>query len=337
MHKYKIYKYYNINKLMLSKKLKETLKKQSYGIVGKHSLVDVCEWTKNSLRGRGSCYKEKFYGIKSHRCCEVSPSAFCQNKCVHCWRAIELSENRKISLKECDNPVDLIDGFVKERAKLLMGFNGNPNTEKIKFKEAIDPTHFAISLIGEPTLYPKLGEMIKELRKRKKTSFIVTNGLQPAMLKKLSKQNALPTQLYISMNAGNKELYDKWHRSYEKNAWKKYNQTLTLLSKLKTRKVIRMTIVRDLNMSSKDVKEFAFLIKKASPDFVEVKSFMSVGYARQRMGYEKMPSHGEIKEFASTLAREIGNGYKVLDEHIASRIVLIGKDKRKMKIQKREI
>jgi len=139
------------------------------------------------------------------------------------------------------------------------------------------------------------------------------------------------------MNAGNKELYDKWHRSYEKNAWKKYNKTLKLLRKLKTRKVIRMTIVKDLNMANKDAKEFAVLIKKAMPDFVEVKSFMSVGYARQRMGYEKMPSYREIKDFAKVLAKEIGNKYKVLNEHVGSRIVLIGKSKYRMKIKKKEI
>lgn len=320
---------------MLSKKLKETLKKQHYGIVGKHSLVDVCEWTKNSLRGKGNCYKEKFYGIKSHGCCEVSPSAFCQNKCIHCWRAIELSENKKIKLKECDSPEDLINGFVKERKRLLMGFNGNPNTNKNKLKEAFEPSHFAISLIGEPTLYPRLGEMIKELRKRKKTSFIVTNGLQPAVLSKLNKEGNLPTQLYLSMNAGNKKLYDKWHNSKEKNAWKKYNQTLSLFPKLKTRKVIRMTLVKDLNMNDEDAREFAVLIKKANPDFVEVKSYMSVGYARYRMGYEKMPSHDEIKKFAKLLAKLLG--YKVLNEHKMSRIVLIGKDKSKMKIQNKDI
>ncbi len=324
-------------KILMNKKLKETLKKQHYGIVGKHSLVDVCEWTKNSLRNKGECYKQKFYGIKSHRCCEVSPSAFCQNKCVHCWRAIELSENRKISLKECDNPLDLIDGFVKERAKLLMGFNGNPVTEKSKFKESLEPSHFAISLIGEPTLYPKLGELIRELRKRKKTSFIVTNGLQPGVLRNLARKGELPTQLYISMNAGNKSLYDKWHRSYEKNAWKKYNESLKLMSGLKTRRVIRMTLVKGLNMGERDVKEFAVLIRKASPDFVEAKSYMSVGYARQRMGYEKMPSHEEIKGFAKMLVSELGNGYRVLDEHVGSRIVLIGKSKKGMKIQKSEI
>lgn len=320
---------------MLSKKLKETLEKQSYRIVGNHSIVDVCTWTKNSLRNKGHCYKQKFYGIKSHKCCEVSPSVFCQNKCVHCWRAIELSENKKIKLSECDNPEYLINKWPEERAKLLLGFKGNPITKKKKYEVALIPEHFAISLIGEPTLYPKIGELIKLLRKQRKTSFIVTNGLQPEILKKMNKEKALPTQLYISMNAGNKELYDKWHRSYEKNAWKKYNQTLSLFPKLRTRKVVRMTLVKDLNMSDEDIKEFSILIKKAKPNFVEVKGFMSVGYARYRMGYEKMPSHKEIKNFAKKLAKLLN--YKVLDEHKMSRIVLIGKDKARMKIKKSEI
>jgi len=320
---------------MISDKLAETLKKQSYGIVGKHSIVDICNWTKNSLRNRGHCYKQKFYGIQSHRCCEVSPSIFCQNKCVHCWRAIELSENKKIKLKECDDPEELIEKWIEARNKLLIGFNGNSFTKKKKYEEALDPSHFAISLIGEPTIYPKLGKLIKILRKRGKTSFIVTNGLDPAALKKLAKENALPTQLYVSMNAGNKDLFDRWHRSSEKNAWKKYNQTLELFSSLKTRRVVRMTLVRDLNMSEKDILEFSNLIKKAKPDFVEVKAFISVGYARYRMGYEKMPSHAEIKVFAKKLAKLLG--YKVLGEYRVSRIVLIGKDKKKMKIKKSEI
>ena len=51
---------------MLPEKIKETLKKQHYEIAGKnqHSAVQICRWTKKSLIGEGSCYKEKFYGIK---------------------------------------------------------------------------------------------------------------------------------------------------------------------------------------------------------------------------------------------------------------------------------
>ena len=77
---------------MIPSKVKRILKKQHYEIVGKHSAVQICRWTKRSLRDEGVCYKEKFYGIKSHLCCQMTPAVmWCPNKCVHCWRAIELT------------------------------------------------------------------------------------------------------------------------------------------------------------------------------------------------------------------------------------------------------
>ena len=57
-----------------------------YRIVGTHSGVKLCRWTKSMLRGRGGCYKHTFYGIESHRCMETTPSLACANKCVFCWR-----------------------------------------------------------------------------------------------------------------------------------------------------------------------------------------------------------------------------------------------------------
>lgn len=44
-----------------------TLNVQGYKIIGSHSGVKVCRWTKSQLRGRGGCYKHSFYGIESHR------------------------------------------------------------------------------------------------------------------------------------------------------------------------------------------------------------------------------------------------------------------------------
>ena len=58
-----------------------------------NSAVKICRWCKKSLVDEGGCYKEKFYGIKSHLCCQMSPNLSCQNKCMHCWRAIELDFN----------------------------------------------------------------------------------------------------------------------------------------------------------------------------------------------------------------------------------------------------
>jgi tRNA wybutosine-synthesizing protein 1 len=263
---------------------------------------------------------------------------WCQNKCLHCWRAIELTEGENMDEKEIDDPKKIIDECIKEQGKLIIGFKGNKKINLKKYKEAQEPMQLAISLIGEPMLYPKLGELIAELRQRGKTSFIVTNGLCPDVLKNLGEKGQLPTQLYISLNSPNKEMYEKWHRSSEKNSWEKFNESLEIFSKLKTRRVIRMTLVKDMNMDKKFVPQYVELIKKAMPDFIEVKGIMSVGFSRKRLGYEKMPTHDDIKEFAHELALALAHeGYKILDEHEFSRVVLIGKDKEKMKIKKEEV
>ena len=71
---------------MVTPALRKALTKQGYRIVGSHSGVKLCRWTKSMLRGRGGCYKHTFYGIESHRCMESTPSLACANKCVFCWR-----------------------------------------------------------------------------------------------------------------------------------------------------------------------------------------------------------------------------------------------------------
>lgn len=326
---------------MIPDNVEKVLKKQHYEIVGKnkHSAVQICRWTKKSLRNEGVCYKEKFYGIKSHQCCQMTPSVvWCQNKCLHCWRAIELTLGKNLP-KKIDSPKEIIDGCIKAQRKLLMGFKVDPKSDKKqlskadmkKYEEAQEPMQFAISLSGEPTLYEDIGGLILELRKRGKTSFLVTNGLNPEKLKKLKEKDQLPTQLYVSVNTSNKEAYNKFHRSSEKNAWEKLNQSLEVLGSLNCRTVFRINLIKDFNMDGKNIEEFAKLIEKAKPMFVELKGFMSVGFARERLGYEKMPWHEDILEFAKKLAKE--TGLKILDEHYYSRAVVLGKDEKELKIR----
>jgi len=323
---------------MLPENVKETLKKQHYAIVGKneHSAVQICRWTKKSLTDSGFCYKEKFYGIKSHLCCQMSPAVmWCPNKCLHCWRAVELTVGSELKGK-IDSPNEIIDGCIKAQRKLITGFKGDKKTNQKKFREAQEPMQFAISLSGEPSVYEKIGELIEELRKRGKTSFLVTNGLYPEKLAELEKKNQLPTQLYISVNAPGRETYEKIHRSSKKDAWERLNKSLKIMSELngKTRTIFRMNLILDLNMISPE--KYAEMIKKANPLFVELKAFMSVGFARQRIEYRKMPFHKDIVEFSKKIL-EFLPGYKVLDEKTESRVVLLGKDKKRMKIKKREI
>jgi len=176
--------------------IKKILKKQHYEIVGNHSAVQICRWTKKSLRDEGVCYKEKFYGIKSHLCCQMTPSVvWCDNKCLHCWRAIELTLSNEID-GEIDSPKKIIDGCIIAQRKLLQGFKIDSHGKKKqlsranqkKYIEAQEPMQFAISLSGEPTIYKNIGKLVEELRKRGKTSFIVKNGLHPEKIKEMKEK-----------------------------------------------------------------------------------------------------------------------------------------------------
>ena len=265
---------------------------------------------------------------------------------MHCWRDISNAQNKII--ENPDNPLDIIEGAIKAQQKLLTGFKIDPKSKKKqlslanqeKLKKAQIPNQFALSLTGEPTLYPKIGELINEIRKRGSSSFLVTNGLQPEVIKKLIKEKNLPTRLYISVNSSNEKEYNKFHRSLKKYAWKKLNETLSLFQKMKRMRktVFRMNLVRDLNMDDKFVREFAEMIKKFEPSFVEIKGFMSVGFARERMGYERMPRHNEMLEFIKKLEKELeGTGYVLQDEHEASRAYVLCKNKKDLKIKKSDI
>ena len=327
----------------IPEKVKNILKKQHYELVGEHSAVQICRWTKKSIRDEGVCYKEKFYGIKSHLCCQMTPAVmWCPNKCLHCWRAVELTLGSELKGK-IDSPKEIIDGCIKAQRKLLEGFNIDEKSKKKqlskanikKYKESQEPMQFAISLSGEPTTYEKIGELIKELRKRGKTSFLVTNGLYPKKLKELIDKKQLPTQLYISVNSPNEKMWKEFHRSTKKDGWKKLLESLKLMNKMKTRTVFRMNLIKDLNMNENLIKEYSELIKIANPSFVEVKGFMSVGYSRERLGYEKMPTDEEMKEFCEKLSKE--TGLKILDSHKFSRAFVLGKDKKDLKIKESEI
>jgi len=64
---------------------------------------------------------------------------------------------------------------------------------------------------------------------------------------------------------------------------------------------------------------------------------MSVGFARQRLGYDRMPTEKEMKDFVRILEDKLeGTGYKLLDEHEHSRAYVLGKDKNELKIKKEE-
>lgn len=72
-----------------------------------------------------------------------------------------------------------------------------------------------------------------------------------------------------------------------------------------------------------NVEGYAKLIERANPTYVEPKAYMHVGFSRLRLGYDNMPSHSEVSEFAVRLAKE--TGYKFIDESRESRVVLLSR------------
>jgi len=295
-----------------------------YGVY-KHSAVEVCHWTKSSITQGPACYKQKFYGIEAHRCIEMSPAFnVCTERCVFCWRPNEFYD--KIDF-EWEEPEKVISKLVELRRQKLSGFFGNPKALKGKLKDAYEkfPNHWAISLSGEPTLYPYLPELIKILRNHEgvRSIYLVSNGTEYEMIKKLSsKEEYQPVQMYISVNAWDFESFLKINRPVgerkeQEEKWENYLRSLKILKKF-DRSVLRFTVIKGWNDKPELFEE---LINLAKPDFIEVKSYMHIGLSRKRLSKENMMSFEEIKDFARKIQEMLD--YELIDDYERSLIALL--------------
>lgn len=305
------------------------LKKAKYG-VSDHGTVELCHWTKKSFKTEGDCYKHKFYGISTHRCMEFSPAGmFCENRCVYCWRPMEFYSAMKMPSDRVAPPEVIMSNLMEERKKLIMGHYGDSRSDKKKLDESLLPSHYAISLSGEPTMYPQLPQLIQYLKKLPSTKsvFLVTNGQEPAMLERLRDEDALPTQLYLSTNASNKEIFRLVNRPRYEDAWQRWNTSLEIISKLDTRTVLRLTLIRGYNCSDELIPEYSKMIRRSNIHFIEVKSYMHVGRSINRLERSHMLEMPEVRHFANELAKQ-SEIYSIMDESEVSRIVVLQNQKR---------
>ena len=294
------------------------LERQHYRIVGNHAGVKVCHWMRQKLLHGRACYKETFYGIKSHRCLQMTPIFdSCTQNCLFCWRVQGFSQD--ISQHEFDDAEKVLNEAIAAQKPLISGFKGDPRCDKKLWDEALTPNQVAISLSGEPTLYPYLGEFIELCHKNNMTTILVTTGTQPKILENL---NPLPTQLYVTVAAPNKEIHKKLCAPTISNSWELLNETLEILPSLDTRRVILHTLVDGWNLGFEE--EYAKLDEKTEPKFIEPKGFVFVGGASQRMEIENMPSHEKVREFGEKLGSILG--LELLLERSDSRVVLLGDD-----------
>ena len=315
--------------IQIKPRISQQLKKAKYG-VSDHSTVALCHWTKKSFKNEGSCYKHKFYGISTHSCMEFSPAGmYCENRCVYCWRPMEFYDSMKMKPENVAEPKEIMEKLMDERRNLIMGHYGDPRSDKKRLDESLKPSHYAISLSGEPTMYPKLPDLIKYLKSLKETKsiFLVTNGQEPDMIRRLQEEDALPTQLYLSTNAADYESFMRINKPKYDDSWERWNTTLDMLKDLDTRTVLRITLIRDYNNQREMIPEFSKMLSKSSPHFVEIKSYMHIGRSINRLEYENMLDMEEVKEFSNEIVNH-SNIFSVMDESNASRIVLLYNNER---------
>lgn len=310
----------------------KSLTKQGYSIVGSHSGVKICRWTKSALRGRGSCYKFSFYGINSHQCMETTPSLSCSNKCVFCWR--HGTNPVGTNWRWVVDPPDLIFNGVKENHyKKIKMMRGLPGLRAERFSEAMRIRHCALSLVGEPIFYPHINEFLEMLHGERISSFLVCNAQHPDQLAALKHV----TQLYVSIDASNKESLRKIDRPLHRDFWERFQRCLEILreKRFKQRTVFRLTLVKGFNIDD-EVKGYADLVEKALPCFVEVKGVTYCGTSTSSsagLSMANVPFYAEVCEFVTALDRELnrrGLQYGIAAEHAHSCCILLGSERFKV-------
>mmetsp|Transcript_139705 Transcript_139705/g.243245 ORF Transcript_139705/g.243245 Transcript_139705/m.243245 type:complete len:713 (-) Transcript_139705:113-2251(-) len=306
-------------KEMLTGKHRAQLKKEGYKLIGSHSAVKLCRWTKHQLRGRGGCYKHSFYGITSFQCMEATPSLACANKCVFCWRHHKNPVGTSWKWR-MDEPDMIVAEGIDQHRRMIRECKGIPGVKKERFEEAMTVKHCALSLVGEPIMYPRINELVSNLHARRISTFLVTNAQFPEAIKAL-----LPiTQLYASVDAATPEALKAVDRPLFSDFWERFLSSLRALRDKGQRTVYRLTLMKGQNMDC--VKDYARLVALGEPDFLEVKSVTFCGESKaSSLKLENVPWHQEVKEFCEAMLAEEGlsESYELACEHQHSCIVLL--------------
>ncbi|KAF6125430.1 hypothetical protein HJG60_009875 [Phyllostomus discolor] len=308
---------------MITPALREALTKQGYQLIGSHSGVKLCRWTKSMLRGRGGCYKHTFYGIESHRCMETTPSLACANKCVFCWRHHTNPVGTEWRWK-MDQPELILKEAIENHQNMIKQFKGVPGVKEERFKEGMTVKHCALSLVGEPIMYPEINRFLKLLHECKISSFLVTNAQFPVEIRNLTPV----TQLYVSVDASTRDSLKKIDRPLFKDFWQRFLDSLKALAAKQQRTVYRLTLVKAWNVD--ELQAYAELVSLGSPDFIEVKGVTYCGESSaSSLTMANVPWHEEVVRFVRELVALIPD-YEIACEHEHSNCLLIAHKKFKI-------
>ena len=275
------------------------LKKEGYKLIGTHSAVKLCRWTKHQLRGRGGCYKHTFYGITSYQCMEATPSLACANKCVFCWRHHKNPVGKEWRWKT-DDPHFIVDTAVNTHVQMIREAKGIPGVKMDRWKEALTVRHCALSLVGEPIMYPRIDDLLGDLHNRKISTFLVTNGQHPQAIGSLRPI----TQLYVSVDAPTETSLIEIDRPLFNDAWDRLKESLVSLKEKGQRTVARLTVVKGWN--SDEIGGYAKLIALGRVSLVEVKGVTFCGKSdASNLNMSNSPWHHEVVQLTTNLKKEL--------------------------------
>ena len=158
----------------------------------------------------------------------------------------------------------IVQQAVDTHVSMIKEAKGIPGVQRDRWEEAHTVRHCALSLVGEPIMYPRIDEFLADLHERKISTFLVTNGQHPDAI-----DNLRPiTQLYVSVDASTPETLEEIDRPLFKDAWERLRKSLKCLKNKGQRTVARLTVVKGWN--SDEISGYAKLIALGHCSLVEV-------------------------------------------------------------------
>ena len=134
----------------------------------------------------------------SFRCMETTPSLACANKCVFCWRhhSNPVGTEWKWAM---DEPELILEGALENHYKMIKQMKGVPGVLPERYQEGFQVKHCALSLVGEPIMYPEINKYLDLLHSKSISSFMVIlkfDHIWTPWNRKHKKSNSLVTLIY---------------------------------------------------------------------------------------------------------------------------------------------
>jgi tRNA wybutosine-synthesizing protein 1 len=224
-----------------------------------------------------------------------------------------------------DQPEFLVESGIELHRQMIKQMKGVPGVNQERYADGMNIRHCALSLVGEPIIYPYINKFVDLLHDRHISTFMVTNAQFPEKVAELKPV----TQLYLSIDAATPDSLKAVDRPLFKDFWDRHVQSIDALRVKKQRTVFRLTLVKQFNMD--EIENYAKLAARGLPDFIEVKGVTYCGVSEASpLTIKNTPFHQEVVKFCIALRDEIARivnkedaDYDLSCEHEHSLCILI--------------